>query len=127
MKIKGIAGGRHDSLKKGDIISLSPEEKIIAMAKEQVSENSPVGLRRIPLKAEVIGEVQTVKGRSLKNNGDPTQYIGTAKVHYRTLRLSDDRIMPAKTITVKIHCKDCKDDIGVEDLETLDYKVLKES
>ena len=126
MKFKGIAGGRHPSLKKGDVIQLSAEEKVIAMAKEQISENSPEGVRRIPISAEILGEVQTISGRRDIKKPEPTQYISTLVIKYRVLKLSTDRIMPAKKVKVKVHCKDCHNDIGVPDLQVVDFKELKE-
>lgn len=127
MKIRGIAGGKNPhGLKKGDVIELSPEEKVCAMAREQVVESSPEGFKYIPLSAEVVGSVQVVAGRELKNNPEPSQYIGEVVVKFRTLKLSTDRLMPSKAMKVKVHCKDCKDDIGVSDLQVVDFKVLKE-
>ena len=127
MRIKGIAGGKNpNGLRKGDVIELSPEEKVCAMAREQVVENSPEGYKYIPLSAEVVGNVQVVAGREVKGNSDPAQYIGEVIVKFRTLKLATDRLMPSKAMKVKVHCKDCKDDIGVSDLQVVDFKVLKE-
>lgn len=126
MKINGIAGGRHPSKKKGDVIELSPEQKIEIMAKEQVVENSPEGIKYIPISAEAIGKAKVMAGRVTKNKTEPAQYSGKVKVKYRALRLSDDRLKPTKEIKVKIHCKDCRDDMGVDDLEAVDFKIVKE-
>lgn len=124
MKIQGIAGSKHPTLKKGDSIALSSEDKVCLMAREQVAENSPEGLRYIPLAAKLIGKVQLIQGRAVKNNPDPNQYIATVEVKFRELDLVKDRLHQAKTVKVKIHCKDCTDDIGVEDLETVDFKFI---
>lgn len=126
MKIKGIAGGKHPTKKKGEILELSPEEKLEIMAKEQVTEHSPEGIKYIPISAEVSGKVRVMPGRVTKNKTEPAQYSGEVKVKYRALSLSTDRLKPTKEIKVSIHCKDCRDDMGVDDLEAMDFKVLKE-
>ena len=124
MKIAGIAGSKHPTLKKGDIIELSSEDKICVMAKEQVSVNSPEGYKYIPIQALNLNTVQKIEGRKLKGKEDPPQYIGEVMVKYRVLRLSDNRLMPTKSMRVKVHCKDCKNDVGIPDLELIDYKCL---
>jgi hypothetical protein len=126
MKVSGIAGARHPELKKGDAIEFTPEQKVCAMAKEQVVESSPEGLRYIPISAEVVGDVQVIAGREVKGHSDPAQYIATVVVKFRTLKLADDRLRPNKSVKVKIHCKDCKDEIGVPDLQSVDFQILKE-
>ena len=123
MKIGGIAG-KHPTVRKGEVIELSPEDKVKAQAKQELSDRSEEGFRFLPTKSIIIGVVQEIKGRQLKDP-EPNQYIGTVQITYRPLRLKDDRLFPERTVKVKIHCTDSKDDLGIPDLETLDYKVIK--
>lgn len=123
MKIAGIAG-KHPSLKKGEIIQLSAEDKVKSQAKQELSDNSDEGYKFLPTKAVVVGNVQEVKGRATKDP-EPSQYIGTVLITYRPLRLADDRLFPEKSKTVKIHCCDCVDSLGMPDLKTLKFEVLK--
>lgn len=125
LKIAGVAGGKHPTLKKGDIIELSPENKIEIMAKEEVSKRSPEGFRFIPIDSKVIGDVKVLVGRKDIKKPEPDQYLGTVEITYRSLNLFKDRLYQPKTTLVKVHCKDCKNDIGVPDLEMIEFKVLK--
>lgn len=125
MKIAGIAGAKHPSKKKGDPIELSPEDKLRAISKEQVAEDSPEGTKRIPIDVEVIGDVRVIDGRHAGDDSTPAQYMGEAVVKYRTLHLHNDRMTPAKKVQIKIHFKDCKNDIGVPDLEVVSMEELK--
>ena len=123
MKIAGIAG-KHPTLRKGDVIELTHEKKVESQARQELSDRSEEGFKYLTTKASVVGDVQIVPGRQVKN-GDPTQYIGTVQITYRPLRLADDRLFPEKTVKVKIHCQDSKDDLGMPDLETLDFQVIQ--
>jgi len=123
MKISGIAG-KHPTIRKGEVIELSPEEKVKAQAKQELSDRSEEGFKFLPTRAHVIGSVQVVQGRQLKEP-EPNQYIGTVEITYRPLRLADDRLFPERSIKVKIHCIDSKDDLGIPDLNTMEYKIIK--
>ena len=122
MKIAGIAG-KHPQMRKGDIIQLSAEDKVKSQAKQELSDQSEEGYKFLCTKAVIVGSVQEVKGRQTKDP-EPNQYIGTVLITYRPLRLSDDRLFPEKSKTVKIHCCDCTDDLGMPDLKTLKFDVL---
>ena len=123
MKIAGIAG-KHPNVRKGEIIHLSAEEKVKSQAKQELSDNSEEGYKFLPTKAVVVGNVQEIKGRQTKEP-EPNQYIGTVLITYRPLRLADDRLFPEKSVTVKLHCCDCTDDLGMPDLKTLKFDILK--
>lgn len=120
MKIAGIAGKKHPMLKKGDAIELSPEDKVMSAAKDQVSSGAPEGIRWIPIQAKLLTEVQVVKGRETGRKSEPAQYIGKVEVTYRVLKLDVDRLTPTKKKVVKLTCKDCKDEIGAPDLQVVD-------
>ena len=124
MKIEGVAGKGHPTLRKGDVIPLSNDRKLCASAEEQIVNNSPEGYKRIiiPSETKVIGKVQHVPGRNTSKTKEADQYMGTVEVRFRTLRMRDDRVLPAKSVRVKIHCRDCTDDIGMPDLQAIDYK-----
>lgn len=124
MKIAGVAGKNHPTLKKGDAIAHSPEVKIELMAKDALVDSSPEGFMYVPMSAKVIGEVQIIKGREGVKNTDDTQYIGSALVKYRKTKLDTDRIFPIKECKIKVHIKDSKNDIGIPDLAMVDYKLL---
>lgn len=123
MKIAGIAG-KHPNVRKGDVIELSNEKKVESQARQELSDRSEEGFKFLTTKASIVGEVQVVLGRQVKN-GDPNQYIGTVMITYRPLRLADDRLFPEKVVKVKIHCQDSRDDLGMPDLETIDFQVIQ--
>ena len=124
MKIEGVAGKGHPTLRRGDVIPLSHDKKLCASAEEQVVQNSPEGYKRIiiPSETKVVGKVQHVPGRKTSKIYEPDQYMGTVELKFRTLRMRDDRVLPAKSVRVKIHCRDCTDDIGMPDLQAVDYE-----
>jgi hypothetical protein len=124
MKIAGVAGAKHPTLKKGDIIELSPERKLEEQAKQEVISRSETGYQYLPTKSVVSGNVQIIKGRQTKKP-EPSQYIGTVKVSYRRLRLADDRLFPEQTTLVKLHITDSKDELGLPDFKTKSFSILK--
>jgi hypothetical protein len=124
MKIQGVAGSRHPSLKRGEPIQLPPEEKAKLMASETVINLAEEGWKRIPIKEEVIGAVQVIKGRGGIKNPEPDQYHATVKVTYKRLKFDGDKLFPATSTTIRILFKDSKDEIGMPDLELVDHKVL---
>jgi len=124
MKIAGVAGAKHPTLKKGDIIPLTPKDKVEIMAKHAVVDMSPSGHMNTPLEAKLIGEVEIIRGRAGGKKEDPTQYIGTCTVTYRPFNLSTDKVFASKKCKIKMHIKDVKNDIGVEDLETIEATLL---
>ena len=124
MKIEGVAGKKHPTLKRGDAIELSPEKKIQAMACEAVVKSSPNGYLYVPLTAEIKGEVRVIKGRKDIKNPEPNQYLGTALVRFRPHKLDTDRVFSVKTQKVKVHCKDAKDTNGIPDLERVEDLML---
>lgn len=124
MKIQGIAGAKHPSLKKGDAIPLSPDKKVISAAREEVVKSSPEGHRFLPTEAKVLGEVNVMTGRVSRTKTDAAQYRADVEVKYRSLRLSDDTLFPVKVAKVRIHCEDTTNEIGVPDLKILSFEVL---
>ena len=125
MKIKGIAGKNHPTIKRGDVIELSPEEKVEAMAKIGLTDSSPEGYMYIPLSAKAVGDVQVIIGKKDTRNPEPDQYIGIANVRFRTCKLATDRVFVVKTQKVKVHCKDVKDALGLTDLDLIEATLLK--
>ena len=124
MKIAGIAGKRHPTLKRGEAIQLSPESKVEIMAKEAMVLSSPEGYMYVPLTSEVIGPVNIIRGRKDIKIKDPTQYIATCLVRYRTTKLVTDKVFGIKEQKIKVHIKDIKNDIGVDDLDIVEYSLL---
>jgi len=124
MKIASIAGGKHPIYKKGDPVPLEPEKKVLAQAKFELSNNSDKGFIFLTTKASLEGPIHLIKGRETKEP-EPNQYIGTVKITYRPLRTSDDRLFREKTTVVKIHCQDSKDELGLPDVETVTFEILK--
>lgn len=125
MKIKGVAGGKDPHHRRGDPIQLPADEKAKIMASEVVINGSEEGWKRIPIKEEVLGGVQILKGRTDVKNPDPTQYKATVQVTYKRLDLVRDRLFSAKTITLEIRFQDSKDDLGMPDMELLDSKIIQ--
>lgn len=125
MKIKGVAGNKHPNpkLRRGDPILLSPEEKAKVIASETVIALSEEGFRRIPIKEEVIGTVQVIRGRSGIKKPEPDQYVGTVKVIYKRLKLDGDKLFPEKAVTIKVQFKDSTDDIGMPDLKLVSHEL----
>lgn len=124
MKFRGIAGNNHPSLKKGDPIPLSPEDKVKSVAIDYVSSHSDIGFKFVPVSARLIGNVTVNPGRELKNKSEPAQYSGTVEVTYRPLSLKDDRLYPVKTRKVKVQCCDCRNDIGVPDVQAVEVALM---
>lgn len=124
MKFKGIAGNNHPSLKKGDPIPLSPEEKVKATAIEYIATNSDIGFKFVPVSAKIIGQVVVTPGREVKNKSEPAQYSATVEVTYRPLSLKDDRLYPTKTRKMKIQCCDCRNDIGIPDVQAVEVSLM---
>lgn len=124
MKIAGIAGATHPTLKRGEPIALSPEKKVEAQAKEGIFDASPEGIRNIPIDAKTIGHVTVLTGRRDVTPPEPGQYSATVAVSYRPTKLATDKVFPVKIAHVAIICKDSKDQHGIPDLETVDFKIL---
>ena len=110
MKIAGVAGKKHPTLKRGEAIALSPESKVEAMAREALVKNSPEGYLYVPLASNVIGTVRTIAGRVGLTVPEPAQYMGTCLVKYRTCKLDTDKVFAVKEQKVKVHVKDTKND-----------------
>jgi len=123
MKIEGVAGAKHPTLQRGDVIELSPEKKLMAVAQEEFVKTSPAGQKYLPLSATVT-DVQVIRGRSGEGikNPDPNQYKGVVSIRYKTLVLKNDRLYPESQADIKIHFQDAKDDIGQPDLKILTFE-----
>ena len=124
MKIQGVAGGRHPSLRRGDPIQLPPDEKAKLIGSEVIISLSEEGWRRLPIKEEIIGAVQVIKGRSGIKDSEPDQYSATVKVTYKRLKLGSDKLFPAVSKTVQVLFKDSKDDLGMPDLSLISHKLV---
>ncbi len=124
MKIAGIAGKKHPTLKRGEAIPFTPEKKVETMAKEALVDTSPEGYMYIPMTSELIGSVQIINGRLGLKNPEPNQYSGTCLVKYRTCKLDTDKVFSIKERKIKVHCEDSKNDIGIEDLKLLSSSVV---
>lgn len=125
MRIAGIAGKKHKQLKRGDAIELTPEAKVEAMAEEALVDSSPEGFMRIPVSSKIVGDATVISGTPQANGEiEPSQYIGTALIRYRTTRLATDKVFPVKEQKVKVHFKDAKDDIGAPDLKMMESTLL---
>lgn len=124
MKIAGVAGKKHPTLKRGEAIPLSPESKVEAMAREALVKSSPEGYLYVPVDSKVVGTVRIIAGRFGLKEPEPAQYMGTCLVKYRTCKLSTDKVFAIKEQKVKVHIKDTKNDIGVEDLEMVESSMV---
>ncbi|RLA62970.1 MAG: hypothetical protein DRQ88_13035 [Epsilonproteobacteria bacterium] len=123
MKIGGIVSSNKGRGRRGDPIPLEPEKKVKFMARQGVISKPPEGYRYIPCRMNMRSKVDVFQGR--KEMNEPSQYGGIVEVIYRPLRLKDDRLFPEQSAIVKIRCEDSKDDIGIDDLKILDFKVLQ--
>lgn len=123
MKLAGVAGGKHPLYKKGDPIPLDSEKKLLAQARQELSDKSEEGFKYLTTRAVMEGKIHVIAGRQT-NPPEPDQFMGTVSITYRPLRLRDDRLFREKTAKVKIHCQDCKDDLGIPDVETLSFELL---
>lgn len=124
--IRGIAGGKHPTKRKGDYIELSTQEKLLRVSKERLASFSPEGHRYIPLEVKVEGDITFIPGRNLgKGKEDPNQYIGTVSIRYRSLRLKDSRLDQSREMKVTVHFKDCYNDLGLPDQELVDFKIIQ--
>ena len=121
MKIHGIAGKKHKTLKKGDPIPLSPEQKACIIASEVVVKKSEGVWRNIPTEKEIIGEVKVIKGRTGIKNPEPNQYQATVKVTYKQLDMVRDKLFGKKSMMLRVLFEDSKDDLGLPD-----FKIIKE-
>jgi hypothetical protein len=124
MKINGVAGKGHASLQKGDVIELSPEQKLISMAQEEFIKTSPENFKYLPVSTAVEGNVNVIRGREGVKNADAVQYQGIAVIKYRVLNLIKDRLYPEVKAKVKLHFVDAKDELGVADLKIVSFEVL---
>lgn len=124
-KIEGIASGSDKGpYRKGEIIPLSPERKLIVQCKEEVSKMALEGFANLTTDANIVGEVHTVRGKGVNLN-DPSQYLGSVTVTYRPMELKSDRIFPERVATFKLQIADTLDELGVDDLKTLEFTQVK--
>ena len=120
-KIEGVASGSAKGpYKKGQVVPLSPEKKLIVQCKEEVAKMALDGFMNLTTDAIVSGEIHTIQGKGVKFN-DPTQYHGNVTLTYRPMELKSDRIFPERVATFKIQIEDTIDSLGVDDLKTLSF------
>lgn len=124
MKIKGIAGKKSVGHRKGDPIPLSPEEKAFSIAADIVINNSDDVWKNIPVEQELLGNVQVIRGRKGVKNPEPDQYKALVKVTYKRLDMIRDKLFGAKSVTVRVLFEDCKDDLGLPDLQVIKQEFL---
>ena len=124
MKINGVAGKGHNTLQKGDVIELTPEQKLISIAREEFIKTSPEGFKYLPISATVEGNIAVIRGREGVKNADAVQYQGITLIKYKVLNLVKNRLYPEVKAKVKVHFTDTKDELGVPDLKMLSFEVL---
>ena len=70
-KIEGVASGSAKGpYKKGQVIPLSPEQKLIVQCKDEVAKMALTGFMNLTTDAIVSGEVHTIKGKGVKFVGE---------------------------------------------------------
>ncbi len=123
MRIAGVAGDKHPTLRKGDAIELTVEKKLLAMATEVLVQYSAKGFTNIPISSKVIGDVKVLEGRKDIKNPEPNQYIGTVEIVYKVLNLQKDKLFQEKKAKIKVQFQDSKDELGMPDLECMTKEV----
>jgi len=122
MRIKGVETGR-GSNKRGTPIELSPMEKAveavkIALCKKGTPDNSML------VYGVDVKDVQEHVSRDISSKGQPLEalkYDATGSVQYRNYNPVGDKLRPKVSKTFKIQFKNSRDDMGLPDLEVLDF------
>ena len=123
-KIKGVAAGSAKGpYRKGEIIPLSPEEKLIVQCSEEVCKQAEPGTSHLVVDANLEGGVNVIKGIQDQKTGKTlSQYQGTVQISYRELDLETNRVKQPVTRKFQLHIEDTFDDLGVDDLKTISCK-----
>jgi threonine dehydrogenase-like Zn-dependent dehydrogenase len=128
MKIKGVYRANTKKNRRGDIIELSPQEKVPHAVGDGLRALAPKGtvyiVGRVQADAPLVYPKSTPLHQIVKKTFANNVYTAKGTVSYQKHTLSPDKIFPANTSKFMIEFEDVLDGIGQPDLKVKSFKLV---